>query len=147
MPKPSGRPRPWYGVWGAVGGRPVANHEPEEVSVVLSIQRRDGSVRTVGLGAALGLMAAIAAVGGFAGNALAWVGYRGASPNARFAALAQTDTAQMRRQDALEVKIDAMNRLQLQMAAMRCLSPEDARQVRDVLLPCGRIFRDLEITP
>ena len=115
--------------------------------MVLSIQSRDGSVRTVGLASALGLMAAIAAVGGFAGNAIAWVGYRGDSPNERFAALARADTAQMRRQDRLEFKLDEMNRLQLQMAAMRCLSPEDARQVRDVLLPCGRIFRDLEITP
>lgn len=123
------------------------NTEPEEVNVVLSIRRRDGSVHSVGLGAALGLMAAIAAVGGFAGNALAWVGYRGDSPNARFAALATADTVQMRRQDALESKIDNINRLQLQMAALRCLSPEDARQVRQAQLPCGRIIRELEIAP
>lgn len=115
--------------------------------MVLSIQSRDGSVRTVGLASALGLMAAIAAVGGFAGNAIAWVGYRGDSPNERFAALARADTAQMRRQDALEVKIDQMNRLQLQMAALRCLDDTSAQQVRQAQIPCGRILRELEIVP
>lgn len=125
----------------------MAHPEPEEVNVVLSIQRRDGSVRTVGLASALGLMAAIAAVGGFAGNAIAWVGYRGASPNARFAELARADTVQMLRQDRLEFKLDEMNRLQLQMAALRCLDDTSVQQVRQAQIPCGRILRELEIVP
>lgn len=115
--------------------------------MVVSVKRQDGSVKTVKIGTILALLGVIAALSGFIGNTLAWVGYRGDSPNERFAALARTDTVQMRRQDQLEAKLDYMNRLQLQMAALRCLDPKDAANVRQAQLPCGRIIRELDIEP
>lgn len=100
------------------------------------------------------MLSAAVVIGGLVLRGLDMAGWGDASPKSRFAAidrrdslLARSDTVQIVRMGSIEAKIDRVERLQLQMAAMRCLDPSDARIAAISQLPCGRIIRDLEIKP
>lgn len=128
--------------------------EPGGGEVMVSISRRDGSVRSFTTSSAVGFLLAIAAVGGFAGNLLAWAGGRGESPGRRFEALERRDSLLgvadnnlASRLDETSAQLDAINELTERMAALRCLDPASKQIVLQAQLPCARIFRNLGMAP
>lgn len=113
---------------------------------MLAIRDRQGVVRPLTTAGLIGLISAAALVGGFANNALAWIGRRELSPDYRMSALETADAQLTQRIDLLTDQIEDVRDLTTMLVAMKCVD-RDSLLALQAQVPCATVLRERGMKP